>query len=273
MDRENKHLRFVLKYYRPGVFDTRRAVRVYRDDHPAGFTLWRRYAAGIAAAVALCVAGAYYLLTSGRDSMTVLYAHATAVSYLLPDSSTVTLYPNSTLSYSAKDFGEESRAVDMSGKVAFKVYRNPEAPFTVNASYSTVRVLGTQFTVDASAADSTSVTVSSGKVLFTARDKSEGVVLTKGMEAYLLADNSLPQLVQTVSDSPDGSASAVHRFVFDNTPLPEVLATLSAHFKVRLSCPAQGKMLTAEFETDNLDEIIMVIEKSLDVKIVKEAVK
>ncbi len=272
MDREKKHLRFVLKYYRPGVFDTRRAVRVYRDDHPAGFTLWRRYAAGIAAAVVLCVAGAYYLLTSGRDSMTVLYAHATAVSYLLPDSSTVTLYPNSSLSYSAKGFGDDSRKVDMSGKVAFKVYRNPEAPFTVNASYSTIRVLGTQFTVDASAADSTSVSVSSGEVLFTARDKSEGVVLTKGMEAYLLADNVLPQLLVTEDDA-DKSAPSVRRFIFDNTPLPEVLSELSAHFKVRLSCPVQGKMLTAEFETDNLDEIIMVIEKSLDVKIVKEAVK
>lgn len=272
MDRENKHLRFVLKYYRPGVFDTRRALRAYRESHPEGFTLWRRYAVGIAAAVALCVAGAYYLLTANSGGMTVIYARATPVTYTLPDHSTVTLYPHSRLSYSAEDFGEGERMVDMSGKISFKVYRNPDAPFTVNASYSSVRVLGTQFVVDAVDSDSTSVSVSSGKVLFTARGESEGVVLTKGMEAYLLADNSRPQLIEAAVDT-DAPSAAPHKFVFDNTPLPRVLAELSAHFKVRLSCPAQDKMLTAEFETDDLDEIIMIIEKSLDVKIVKEIEK
>ncbi|WP_370287480.1 DUF4974 domain-containing protein, partial [uncultured Duncaniella sp.] len=55
-----------------------------------------------------------------------------------------------------------------------------------------------------------------------------------------------------------------------NTPLPDVLKRLSAHFNVSLTCSSTGKVLTAEFETDNLDEIIMLIEKSLDVKIEKE---
>ncbi|WP_370281006.1 FecR domain-containing protein, partial [uncultured Duncaniella sp.] len=54
------------------------------------------------------------------------------------------------------------------------------------------------------------------------------------------------------------------------TPLPDVLKRLSAHFNVSLTCSSTGKVLTAEFETDNLDEIIMLIEKSLDVKIEKE---
>ena len=61
--------------------------------------------------------------------------------------------------------------------------------------------------------------------------------------------------------------------MFDNAPLADVLKELSAHFKVELSCPTKGKTLTAEFESDDLDEIIMLIEKSLNVKIERKVKK
>lgn len=263
MDRENKYLQFVLKYYAPGRFDTRKALASYKSSHPAvKLSLWRPYVAGVAAMIAVCLLVGYYLMR-GNDNPVVLYASDSTATYILPDSSEVTLSPHSSLSYVPSDFNDEARDVDMRGRVEFNVRRNPQAPFTVTASYASVRVLGTQFTVAELDGDSiTEVSVTSGKVLFTAKGSAEGVVLTRGMEAGLLVGASKPVVMEDEATAPQ-----TRRFVFDNAPLADVLKELSAHFKVELSCPTKGKTLTAEFESDDLDEIIMLIEKSLNVKI------
>lgn len=267
MDRENRHLRFVLRHYTPGMFDTRRAIREYKETHPRILRSWWRYAAAGAAAVVVLVTAAYFLI--GRPIQpVVLYAADRSAVYTLPDSSQVTLYPHSSLSYNPSDFGKDARRVDMRGKVTFRVTRNPEAPFTASTSRAAVRVLGTQFTVDEYDADSIAVEVTSGKVLFTASGEKDGLVLTKGMSAYLLADNSTPVLDEKTAI--ENAAATPRRFVYDNTPLAEVLRELSDHFNVTLTCATPDKRLTAEFDTADLDEIIMVIEKSLDVKIVKK---
>lgn len=269
MDRDNRHLRFVLKYYAPGRFDTREALRAYRADHPVRLRLWSRYAAGIAASVAVCIALGYYLSGIGSPSVTQLHAYNEAATFTLPDQSVVTLYPHSSLSYNPDNFGENARNVDMTGKVEFKVTKNPDAPFTATALFGQVRVLGTQFTIDGLDPDSIGVAVTSGKVLFTAKGQTEGAVLTKDMHAYLLADSKRPEVSD---DSRETAATGgPHKFVFDNDRLDDVLRQLSDHFNVSLTCDATGKVLTAEFETDNIDEIIMLIEKSLDVKIKKNA--
>lgn len=267
MDRENRHLRFVLKYYAPGRFDTKSALRAYRAGHPAKFRLLTRFTIGIAASVAVCIALGYHIFNTGRNAMTTLYAYDKSVSYTLPDSSVVTLSPHSSLSYNAESFGNDSRRVEMAGKVEFSVTKNPEAPFVANASYGTVTVLGTQFVVDELNPDSIGVSVTSGKVRFTAKDRAEGVILTKGMHACLLAGADTPEIIEPTK--PDSIPDS-HRLVFDHTPLPDVLNRLSAHFNVGLTCQETDKVLTAEFDTENLDEIIMLIEKSLDVKIEKK---
>lgn len=270
MDRENKYLQFVLKYYAPGRFDTRKALASYKSSHPAvRLSLWRPYAAGVAAMIAVCLLVGYYLMR-GNDNPVVLYASDRSATYILPDSSEVILYPHSSLSYVPSDFNDEARDVDMRGKVEFKVHRNPDAPFTVTATYASVRVLGTQFTVDELDGDSiTEVSVTSGKVLFTVKDSTDGVVLTKGMQAELQAGASKPEIVEEKTEA----EPVIRKFVFDNAPLADVLKELSAHFKVELSCPTKGKTLTAEFESDDIDEIIMLIEKSLNVKIERKVKK
>ena len=266
MDRENRHLNFVLKYYAPGRFDTRRALATYRSDHPVKLSLWRRYAAVAVVALLLSAVSCFLLVRNMSDRTVCLYASDAAVNYLLPDSSEVVLYPHSSLSYKRAGFGDGHRDVDMRGKAEFKVYKDPQAPFTVMDSNASVRVLGTEFTVEQLHGDSvTSVSVRSGKVLFRAKDRTEGVELTAGMIASLQSGEEMPQIIATA----DVVEASVHRFVFDRAPLAAVLKELSEHFNVDLSCEAKGKILTAEFETDDLDEIIKMIEKSLNVKIEK----
>lgn len=266
MTKEMKHLRFVLKYYAPGVFDTRKALRAYKSQHPVTIRYWSRYIAGVAAAVAICFGIGYYLL-SHNARPTLLQAYNEAVAYRLPDNSEVILYPHSSLSYYSDKFGKTERHVDMTGKVQFKVQKNPASPFIASATSATVRVLGTQFTVDELNPDSTGVSVTSGKVLFKANGSNDGVILTKGMEAYLLTGDTIPDVITTDDIT---TSRMTRKFIYDNAPLADVLKELSEHFNVQLTCDAPGKTLTAEFDTDNIDEIIMIIEKSLDVKIQKK---
>lgn len=269
MDRQDRYLRFVLKYYAPGLFDSRSALRELKRIHGPEPLDWYRKITGIAAMLALCFAIGHYLLKHDHITVT-LYAHDTMATYTLPDSSVITLFPHSTLSYDKKRFDTENRNVSMTGKVEFNVHRNPHIPFIAHSTYATLEVLGTQFTVDGTKADSvTTLSVTSGKVLFSAIGTSDGVVLTAGMHAELLTGTHRPTITEKhISET---TLLNMPTLVFDNTPLQEVLATLGSHFNVILRTEnLTDKCLSAEFETEDLNEIISIIEKTLDIKIITE---
>ncbi|MBP5505778.1 MAG: DUF4974 domain-containing protein [Bacteroidales bacterium] len=59
----------------------------------------------------------------------------------------------------------------------------------------------------------------------------------------------------------------VHTFVFDNTPLADVLEELSDYYNCTLTAPVTNKRLTGSFPEDNLEEIVVAIENALDVDI------
>ena len=67
--------------------------------------------------------------------------------------------------------------------------------------------------------------VTSGKVLFTARNPEDGVFLIKGKRARLLKGAAQPKLLADYDIN--DVAWATHRLHFDNTPLSEVFEELS----------------------------------------------
>lgn len=266
---EERHLRFVLRYYAPGLFDTHKAIRKYKLSHRTASALRHRYylMAGIAASIAICIILGYHRLSNNGHDVTTLYAEEQSEAYTLPDGSTVVLSPHSTLTYSPEEFGGKERHVDMTGRIEFKVRRDTLSPFIAEASIGTVKVLGTQFTIDCIDPDSIAVAVASGKVLFSGAEGGTGVILTKGMKGRLTTGDSIPKIT---TDSIVSIPNAGGKLIFDNTPLSEVLKKLSAHFHVALSSTASDRTLSAEFDpNDDIDDIIMVIQKSLNVTIAK----
>ena len=145
----------------------------------------------------------------------------------------------------------------MEGKVSFSVKHNNDRPFTVEGKLSKVRVLGTVFTVDESRAG----TVASGKVQLSAIGQPDAVILTGGMVAEVTEER---KDIQIIKEGKTGS------FIFDNAPLPKVLEELSRFYKVKLVANKTDRRLTASFKDKNLDEIIEIIEKVLNVKIEKK---
>lgn len=103
-----------------------------------------------------------------------------------------------------------------------------------------------------------------GKSTVSVLGQSEGVELLAGMEAQVVKGQHVPQIVRRPDSVKKGS------FVFENTPLPKVLAELSRYYGVKLVADRTDKRLTASFDTHSLDEIIEIIEKVLKVHIKKQ---
>lgn len=264
---ERKCLDFVLRYYKFRRFDTNKAIRRFEKRTTRVHDAYRPYwYSGIAATILLCIAfGFYFYNTGDKDDWTRLASGNSIETFLLPDSTAVTLSPQSTITYQLSDF-KNKRRINMTGKVFFAVTKDAEHPFEVYGQLFRVTVLGTRFQVSESSQES-NVYVVSGKVLFAAKEQQEGVVLTERMEATLTYGWQKPEVV--TPGSINQTAWATKTFSFDNTPIAEVLSELSAFYHVQLTTDDTGKSLNGEFTTNSLDEIIDLIENALHIKIQK----
>ena len=267
---EDKHLDFVTRHYKEGAFDTRKALDRFNSSHglqsQKPHTVRLRWVS-VAAVAAVVLLGIFLVRPSSHGSWNELVAESEIITGLLPDSTSVTLAPGSTLRY--RYFKGESREVEMTGKIYFDVARDKSRPFEITTGNAYIKVLGTSFQVDATAGSNKAVKVDvlSGKVLFARNEDVNGVVLTKGMGATLPYGKDTPVL-DTKSNN---NAIAWQRgtFIFDNTPLKDVLNILSKHYKVSFVCNDLSKNLSGEFSTEDLDTIITLIEEALGVNILK----
>ncbi len=255
---------FVLKHYQEGKFDTQKALQRFNEAHgivqkPRRRVLpWVSGMVAAAAAVVLCV----FLFRGNEQQMIELIANNAVKEFALPDGTEVTLAPGSKLTYSEKF----PRNTALEGKAYFEVARDEAVPFEITSDGAFVRVLGTKFMVDAGSSVK-EVYVTEGKVLFAKSSDAEGVILTKDMQATLSPDENVP----VIAVEPDVNSIAWQRgsFIFEKTPLREVLETLSEHYKVSFAATDLDKQLSGEFYTEDLDLIISLIESALDVQIVK----
>lgn len=256
-------LRFVLKYYQKGKLDTSEALKAFRRNSciPVHRSLWNISAA--ASVVVLIVASlSYYFLK--KDIVTRISGIAPIV-YTLPDNTKVTLAPYSSISYDKKALCNGIRNITMRGMAYFSVKHDELHPFTVNGDIGTVKVLGTHFQVDETDSSNATVYVEQGKVLFSAEDQKQGLVLTKGMKAVLYKGTTKPILTET--GDLNQTTWATHKFIFNDTNLGDVLQTLSKYYNIRLSVDNTNLRLTGVFYADKLTEIIQVINEALDVNI------
>lgn len=229
---------FVVYNYQAGVFDGRKAYSKIVGKRRSVAIPWLVAAA---AAIVLCV----FLFNGYRNARKEYRAYDVAQTFTLPDGSSATLFPRAALSLQPH---RNPRAVEMSGTVRFAVVKDSAHPFTVAAKNSFVEVLGTIFTIDDVRPE---VSVEEGLVRFSASPGSDGIMLSGGESAII--KNGVPERTTTL--------------VFDDARLEDVLGQLRHVFSVTLACETAGKRLTAEFRSEPLEDILLLIEEALDVKI------
>ena len=262
---EDRMIDFVAKSYEENLFDPKKALArsqngsLRRSLSLSKRTVMLKRIAGVAAAAAVGI----FLYLSWLTSWTDYAAYDIAQTFTLPDSSSVTLAPGSTLRLQKH---KDKRLVQMTGKVYFNVRHDDRAPFRVDAGSGFVKVLGTRFQVDSQ--DPISVSVVSGKFLFSAiRSGEEALILTKGQSAVL--DPAASKPVEITPKHPNPAAWATGEFIYDNTPLPEVLSELSEYYDVTLVAfdaghsSGESRRLSGEFSTSSLQEILNLINSAL----------
>ncbi|WP_266202689.1 FecR family protein [Pontibacter kalidii] len=230
--------------------------------------LWRVAAAVVVLVGIAWLAKLYFLPYYGLE---VVRSGSGQMAVILPDSSQVWLNKGTTLAYNP-DFNGPQREVHLEGEAFFEVKRNPQQPFVIEAENSKTQVLGTSFNLRAYPHEQTvELTVATGKVAFTSSKSSAQAIVTPGYGAILQKqENSVEKYELAGENAWAWKSGKLH---FGGKPLKEVLAALERYYGVTLQLAHPGLencRFTGTFQNSELQEVLQVLEASLQLEIIKQ---
>lgn len=223
-----------------------------------GGQIWR-----VAAAVVLLIGlgwVAYQSLLPEPVAMQTIATQQSKTTITLPDGSQVVLNRNSRLNYPDR-FTDSLRQVTLTGEAFFDIKPDAEHPFVIKARETTVRVLGTSFSIRAYS-DTVRVAVATGRVQFGTIRKR--IFLTRNEEASY--DISRDTLRKAFRLTPNAMAFRTNRLIFDRTTLAEVARTLTDVYgtPVRLSNESlRNCQYNATFENEKLETVLNLVAETL----------
>lgn len=232
----------------------------------------------IAASIALLIVSSFHFINSDQPHSELVWYEVTAVAdaktkVILPDSSTVWLNANASLTY-PRSFDDENRRVDISGEAFFQIRKNEMKPFIVDLGGLQVKVLGTSFNVTTDAGnDEIRVSLLEGKVaLYESGESSESAKILMPNEQAIYSRSKgeieiLPIRMDNVMSWFTGE------FRFENNTLAEIAEELERAFHVKIHIENETirkKTFYAVFEDkETLDEILSILQISAKYRIEK----
>jgi transmembrane sensor len=232
----------------PAISSPRRGVIKMRN------TWW--YAAAL---VLLCGTAALYFYNKPRPRQFVYAAMVSAqklvehtntskksIDIALPDGSTLSLAPNSRISYARSFDTAASRDVYLLGEAFFNVSKQPDRPFRVFANEIVAKVLGTSFTVRSFENDTTiQVIVRTGKVSVYAQSEKPAskkpgeIILTPNQQ--LVYEKAEEKFQKILLDNPAiiVTTPIEHCMVYNETPLEKVFDDLSKAYGINIVCDSE----------------------------------
>ena len=187
---------------------------------------------------------------------------------ILPDSSVVWLNSGTTLSYH-EDAQNNERKVQLSGEAFFQVHRNEDKPFLVQNQQLIVRVLGTQFNVEAyPETGKINVALQSGSVqLKQEKNESFQYQLNPGeIAAFDVAQNKMKIAevdVEKISAWKHGT------LIFHNDPMDLVIEKLERWYNVNIEVQddaVYNSLFTGTITNEGYEQIFRLIEFTCPVK-------
>jgi len=239
------------------------------------FNSGRKYLAGIAAVAAIflfAVLGLPYFSEGVPNTQEYLAGYESPRLVTLADGSKIHLNVNSRVEVSFND--KERRTILSYGEALFDVAKAPDRPFLVEAGDSRIQVLGTVFNVLRHNGDTT-VTVSRGIVNVSpnAGDASAKTFASQRLTAGEQLQHKEGSLYAEVSNVDIGAALAWRqgRLVYSKTPLNKIVDDLNRYFETPIELDDQvlAYGFSGTLKTDDLDTILLLLEDSLPVKIVR----
>jgi len=230
------------------------------------------------AAVLIVLIGVGYLISITTQNLpeniewTSVHTTDEKQNITLSDGTSLWLNINSEITY-PNSFNGEKRKVILNGEAFFDVARNAKKPFIIHSNKSAIQVLGTSFNVESNIdMANVKVTVVTGKVaLFDTTNIENKIILQPGEQGiHYYADN---ELVKINNSDKNFLAWKTGILVFENTTLNEVCQILSKHFDKQIVLQnkeaLKEKSLTAIYENKSIDEILEILEITLDISIMR----
>lgn len=185
--------------------------------------------------------------------------------YMLPDGSMVTLNAESELSYPALNLNTDTiRQVKLKGEAFFSVVSDTARPFIVYTDRSETRVLGTRFNVrDITHEPKAALTVSHGRVRFTARKSGQGQVYAVNQRG-LTDGSSAPHKEHVYAARFTGWTEG--KLVFENMPMSKVAGELNRWYGVKVTidnADFANNHYTGSFTNKPVEQVIETISYSV----------
>ena len=269
-----ERIRFVAQYYHENCFSEDAAWKKFALKHGIvrrpriSFLQW-----SAAAVILLLVGFGSYWFYNQRQADWI--AESTVAGQIkdvfLPDSTVIYLSENTEIKYDRKSFGKGNRNVLLQGKAFFKVKRDETSPFSVKTKQTKVEVLGTSFQI-AEYKDRVKVDVLTGKVRFEA--ESEEVLLSAGMGAIYKPKENNIEISNEIGENVMSWKEGILRF--NHTPMYKVVNDLRDFYDINITSLSEEEknlQLTTSFKDMSIDEVLRIINQTLDINLKTEKTK
>ncbi len=229
------------------------------------------------AAVLLCLvagyaAGRFYTLPGVSHNVSVTANETGGTNVTFPDGSTVTMKPQSEISYSVLPTRDGVRTISFDGVGHFNIAKGCTEPFTISSEMLEVTVLGTEFYLFAASEKNDSrLYLQEGLVKLQSKLSGESVEMLPGMLAVLdchtgrISVNADSTLVDVFNESDNINLN------YKNASLGSVIQSLNinyAPFHITLATPGMEELVfTGNLPGNNLMEALSILEYTANIKI------
>jgi len=231
------------------------ASRTAASRTAASRTAGSRIGAIVFTIVLVAGAGLWLFTQPSTEPVEITTQAGEQATVTLPDETRIVLNANSRLRYDRNAFTEGSRVVSVDGEALFDVQPAPQRDnpsFRVVAPDGSIRVLGTTFSV-AHRGAGTRVVLSEGRVAVDSRLADRDTTFELKPGELVSFDRQTGQVKRRAVNPRVYTSWASGTLVFDNTPLPEVVARIEATYDVQVVVQNPGildRVVSGSVEND-----------------------
>lgn len=263
-----KQIRFIARHYQEDKLDENRAWEKFSTQANIKRVFpFRRYLMAVASVALILIAVHIYYVSERSPEWVVIATGPGEIREIcLTDGSRITLAENSQVTYDAKIYGKSGRAFGLEGKAYFEAVRDEARPFSVETHLGEVTVLGTSFQVT-DKVNAMEVEVYTGKVRLDIKESDQHEILTAGMSAQYGTDD--PEIHILTEEHMNSLSWKTKQLRFENTPVEMVIADLSEYYHMTIvnKKATTGVSLTATFQEQPLEEVLLIINQTLDIRL------